>query len=232
MTNADTRHVAQWLLAIDSSSEQASLALFAGERIAETIWIAGRDQTATLLGEIDRLCSLVNIAITDVGAVAIATGPGMFNGLRVGMSVAKGLVLGLDLPLIGVSTLDFAAQPFRGLGVPVIAVVAAGRGRLVWAAYDGEGGQQRQTAPPCNGTVEELRSQVQSLPRVIVTGELTADQQTTLAQVSGVIIPPRSARLRRAIALADIAWSRWLADDVDDAVTLEPTYVHAASRTT
>src|SRR5829696_6674247 len=76
-----------WLLAIDSSSESASVALSDGRRVAEVTWHAGRDQTATLLSEIDRLFSLMQIQPAHLGAVAVATGPGMFNGLRVGMSI-------------------------------------------------------------------------------------------------------------------------------------------------
>jgi tRNA threonylcarbamoyladenosine biosynthesis protein TsaB len=66
----------RWLLALDSSSEQASVALYDGERVAEVTWIAGRDQTATLLGETDRVFSLVHTDVTQLAAVAAAIGPG------------------------------------------------------------------------------------------------------------------------------------------------------------
>lgn len=218
----------RWLLALDSSSEQASVALYDGERAAEVTWIAGRDQTATLLGEIDRLFALVHADVTRLAAVGVAIGPGMFNGLRVGMSVAKGFVLGLDIPLIGVSTLDVAAHPLIGLGLPVLAVVAAGRGRLVWAEYRTGADGVRQTVPPCNGTIEELAAQARRLSGCLVTGELTSDQETVIRTQEGVSVPPASGRLRRASALAELAWDRFQQGDLDDAVELEPIYVHAA----
>jgi tRNA threonylcarbamoyladenosine biosynthesis protein TsaB len=218
----------RWLLALDSSSEQASVALYDGERVAEVTWIAGRDQTATLLGEIDRLFSLVHTDVARVAAVAVAIGPGMFNGLRVGMSAAKGFVLGLDIPLIGVSTLDVAAHPFGGLGMPVLAVVAAGRGRLVWAEYRSGPDGLGQTVPPCNGSIEELAAHARDLGGCLVTGELAPDQEFVVRIEQGVTVPPTSGRLRRASALAELAWSRYQQGDLDDAVELEPVYVHAA----
>jgi tRNA threonylcarbamoyladenosine biosynthesis protein TsaB len=218
----------RWLLAIDSSSEQASVALYDGERIAEVTWIAGRDQTATLLGEIDRLFGLVHADVNGLAAVGVAIGPGMFNGLRVGMSVAKGFVLGLDIPLIGVSTLDVTARPFGGLGRPILAVVAAGRGRLVWAEYRAGEDGFRQTVPPCNGAVEELAAHARRLSGCLVTGELTPDQESAIRSLEGVSLPPASGRLRRASSLAELAWGRFQRGDLDDAVELEPVYVHAA----
>ena len=217
-----------WLLAIDSSSEQASVALFDGARVAEVTWLAGRDQTATLLGEVDRLLSLLHVGAAGVSAVAVAVGPGMFNGLRVGMSVAKGFVLGLDVPLIGISTLDVAAHPFADLELPVLAVVAAGRGRLVWAEYRPDQGGLRQSVPPRNGTIDELAAHARGLGACLVTGELSPDQEKVVRTLPGVHIPPPSGRLRRASALAELAWDRFRHGDLDDAVELEPVYVHAA----
>ena len=71
-------------------------------------------------------------------AVAIATGPGAFTGLRVGFGVAKGFHLATGVPLIGIPTLEATALGFAICGIPVVAVVGAGRGRLVWARYDVE----------------------------------------------------------------------------------------------
>jgi tRNA threonylcarbamoyladenosine biosynthesis protein TsaB len=232
MTTAQGGPNGRWLLAIDTSSEQASVALSDGGRFAEISWSAGRDQTATLLGEIDRLCALLRVAIADVAVVAIATGPGMFNGLRVGLSVAKGFVLGLDVPLIGISTLDVAAHPYLALEQPVLACVAAGRGRLVWAEYRDDRGRWRQTVPPRNGTASELASRAAVSAPCIVTGELSAEQVREIQAVAGVAVPASSVRLRRASVLAELARARFIAGDVDDVVELEPVYVHATARAT
>lgn len=217
----------RWLLAIDTSSESASLALSNDHRVAETTWLAGRDQTATVLSEIDRLFGVVQAPPTSLAAVAVATGPGMFNGLRVGMSIAKGFVLALDLPLIGISTLDVTAHPFAGMGMPIVALVAAGRGRLVWGTYGANRRSLASAAPPQNGTVEELLEHVRQMAPCVVTGELTSEQAEQVRSINGVALPPTSGRTRRASSLAELAWDRFRQDDLDDAVELEPVYLHS-----
>ena len=134
-----------WVLGIDTSSDVASLALapLADNEVfgAEIAWEAARNQTATLLAEIDHLCRLTGIESDDFAAVVIATGPGGFNALRVGMSVAKGFAFAVGIPIVGVGTLDIAARAVAGWGLPVRAFVPAGRRRVVYADYRHSNGQ-------------------------------------------------------------------------------------------
>jgi tRNA threonylcarbamoyladenosine biosynthesis protein TsaB len=213
----------QWLLAIDTSTEQAGLALTNGDQILEVTWRAGRDQTVTVLPQIDHLLELAGIAASDLAAIAIATGPGMFNGLRVGISIAKGFHLGLGIGLIGVSTFDVTAYPHRAIGLPVVAVIAAGRGRLVWTVD----GLPEQAV---NSSVTELADQLRGrFDRVLVAGELTPEQAGLLSSVPGLVLPPLAARLRRPGVLAAIGWSRLRDGELDDPITLAPVYVHGAA---
>lgn len=214
-----------WLLAIDTSTEQAGLAVTNGGELAELSWRAGRDQTVSVLAQIDRLLDLAGIETRDLAAVAIASGPGMFNGLRVGMSLAKGLHLGSGVPLLGVSTLDVTAYPFLDLRRPVVAIVGAGRGRLVWQGYpDGD--------QPENGTVDELAALLESCPgEILVVGDLTDEQAERLAALPDVMVPVRAARQRRPAALAEIGWRRLINGERDDPVSLAPVYVHRSQLT-
>lgn len=212
------------LLAIDSASEQAGLALFDGAAVSELSWPAGRTQTTSLLVEIHHLLALRGIEPDGLGGVAVTVGPGTFNGLRVGLSVAKGFVLGLGLPIIGVPTLAAAALPFAGLGLPVVPLVPAGRGRIVWSVYQTVEGSWGEVMPPRNGTVAELLEALPDADRVIVSGELSDTDASTLAQHSRVIRAPPALRSRRAAAVATIGWERLVAGKFDDAASLEPLY--------
>jgi tRNA threonylcarbamoyladenosine biosynthesis protein TsaB len=216
----------RWLLAIDSSTERAGVALSDGEYLAETLWPAGRSQTTTLLPEIDHLLGLAGIAPADLTAIAVATGPGTFSGLRVGMSVAKGLVLAGSAKLLGIPTLDIAALPFAGER-PVVAVLAAGRGRLVWATYAATRDGWAQIVPPRNGRSAELAAELAALPHgALVTGEVSDAQAAELASLPGVRLPPAPLRSRRPAALIALAWPRLLAGELDDPAALEPVYLH------
>jgi tRNA threonylcarbamoyladenosine biosynthesis protein TsaB len=216
-----------WLLAIDTSTEQASITLFDGHRLADLTWPAGRGQTVSVVDEIDHLLTLNKLTISGLAAVAVATGPGMFNGLRVGMSIAKGLAFSASLPLIGVPTLDAVALPHTACELPIIAVLSAGRGRLLWAKYaDGQG------AEPRNGTPDELTTEIESSESdVLVCGEIIPSHREILDKITRVRIAPITTATRRASSVAELAWGRYQTGNIDDPVNLEPAYLHAASPT-
>lgn len=218
------------LLAIDTSTLTAGLAVYtANGLLAELHWPAGRAQTAVLLGEVDRLLGLAALPLTSLGAVAAATGPGSFNGLRVGLSVAKGLAFALDLPLLGVPTLDATAYPHANSGRPVRAVLAAGRNRLVSALYRRQGDLLTRVSAYANTPLAGLAALI--VEPTLVCGELDTDAVTQLrAHAPLAQAPPPALRQRRAGCLAELAWLRWQRGESDGVATLEPVYVHSPAR--
>jgi len=214
------------VLAIDTSSEQAGIALLAGGQVSSLAWHAGRTHTTSLLGQIHHLLDLLGLTASDLSGIAVATGPGAFTGLRVGVSVAKGFSLALGLPLVGVPTLAMTALPVSGPAHDTVAVVAAGRGRIAWARYAGEVGPGVDPADgPRNTTVEELAAEIAALARpAVVTGELSAEAEATLRDVRARV-PDAAMRLRRPEAMLALALPRLAAGAADDPVALEPTYL-------
>lgn len=217
-----------WLLGIDTSSDVASIALVptrgGSDYGAEMSWPAPRNQTATLLSQIDHLLRSCGLETEDLGGIVIATGPGGFNALRVGTSVAKGFAFALGLPIFGVGTLDIAAQAVACWGLPVRAFVPAGRRRAVFADYLPIGSTLRQTGEMGNRPIPALAADL-TTPTVL-TGDLTIDEQDTLRAQPNVILPPAGLRQRRAAFMVDLALPRWQNGDPDDLTRLEPLYVH------
>ena len=97
------------LLAVDTSTTQAGIALYDGRVLAEVSWLAGRDHGRQLLPVIRDMLIRLGRTPTDLTAVAAARGPGSFTGLRVGLSVGRGLAFALGLPLYGIGSLDVLA---------------------------------------------------------------------------------------------------------------------------
>jgi tRNA threonylcarbamoyladenosine biosynthesis protein TsaB len=185
-------------------------------------WPAGRNQTTSTLGEIARLAELAGCDLrAELGCVAAASGPGMFNGLRVAMSIAKGFTLASGAALIGVPTLQIAAEPFPG---DVVAIAAAGRTRLLWQSFmNGE-----PTGAAINGRFEQLLAELASAAKpTTIAGELSPEQWRALADLPALRLASPPSHLRRASSMAAIAWRRWQAGDVDEPAALEPVYVHA-----
>ena len=149
----------------------------------------------------------------------------MFNGLRVGMSIAKGLAFSASLPLIGVPTLDAVAQPHDACGLPIVAVLQAGRGRLIWSKY-----WAGTSSEPRNGTASELAQEiVQAGEMVLLCGEVSQEVRVEVAQSLHARIGWPLSGMRRAACVAYLGWLRFRLGRVDDSVALEPTYLHAAS---
>ena len=78
----------QPLLSIDTSSSQGGIALYDGQMLSTRSWPSDRSHTTTLLAEVHQLLDRAEVSVRDLGAVAIATGPGAFTGLRVGFGVS------------------------------------------------------------------------------------------------------------------------------------------------
>lgn len=222
------------ILAIDASTEWASLALLDPLTGAawETGWTAGRDQTTALLPEIDHLLTLSGRSIRRVSGIVVATGPGMFNALRVGMSVAKGLVLGTGAPLIGCPTTLAAAAPAAGFGRTIVAAVPAGRDRLVWSRLspDRLSIERWPEVDAVNGSIEDLLAALGGDEgEVVLTGEFSPDQEARLrtATSSNVLLLAGGLNRRRAATMAALAAPAFLRGAVDDPASLEPVYAHA-----
>ena len=213
------------ILTIDTSSGQGGVALYDGHTLSTRTWPADRSHTTTLLSEIHHLLDKAGFQVRDLGAIGIATGPGAFTGLRVGFGVAKGFHLATGLPLIGIPTLEAAAESFAACGTLIVAVIAAGRGRLAWASYRPGSDGLSSSRPPRNGTLAELTEELRGMGPVHLTGEIDDDQARLIGEIEGVSIPPAPLRMRHAAAFAELAWRRWQSGRVDDAELIEPVYL-------
>ena len=219
-----------WMLALDTSNLVASIALApvgedCGRVGAEVTWNAGRHQTTTVLAEVDHLLRLSGVEPDQLGAVAVATGPGSFNALRVGMSVAKGLAFSLGIPIFGIGTLDAAAKAVAHAGKPVRAFVEAGRGRVVAGDYRIASRGLELRGALVHRTYDELGNGL--LEPTILAGELGEEDRARLRGEQHVIVPMPSETRRRAAVLLDLAAARWRDGTGDDLLALEPVYIHS-----
>ena len=217
------------LLALDTATDQASVALYDGEHVlAEITWHSARRHTVELMPQVDSLCALMGLTAANVGGVAVAIGPGSFTGIRVALSLAKGIAGARQLPLFGVSTLEAIAHPHHAQPLPVTALVQAGRGRVCWAHFtqDGENPPWHTSSPPRISSVEAVAEA--TMGAVLFAGEILPATHATLLALLGArahFVPP-ALTVRRASCLAEIAWPRWLAGHSDDVASLAPIYLH------
>lgn len=219
------------LLAIDTSTNTASLALLEDNKlVAELNWLSEQNHTTQLLTHINQLLKQPGVEIQDLSAVSVARGPGSFNGLRVGLGTAKGLALGLKIPLVGISTLEVEAYQHAEGGLPICPILNAGRGEIATAIYQRKGGRWRQLRAEHISTVKALGAEISG--QTIFCGEFVEAIAVELKRMLGqkAIIPPPSG-IQRASYLARLGAKRLAAGDSDDLASLQPLYLRRPSIT-
>ena len=98
------------ILAIDTATRMASIALYdATGVLAEETWRSQNNHSVELMPAVMRLVERQQKTLSDISGVAVSLGPGSFTGLRSGLSLAKGLCLALQTPIVGVPTLQVTA---------------------------------------------------------------------------------------------------------------------------
>lgn len=234
----DSSGGASVILAIDTSSRLGGVALCRGPAIlGEETWLAGGNQTTQVLPSAQRLWERAGLQAQNIDVVVVATGPGSFTGLRVGISLAKGLAVALGIPVCGVPTLDAVAYQHRAAAPQHIAVVDAGRGKLYIAPYRRQQGALHRSGEYQALSVDGLVAQVQAADTpTLVCGELTAEIVARLragARVPGEgmlrLVSPAAA-MRRAAFLAELG--RWMLADrgAPDPAALQPVYLRGPVR--
>lgn len=224
------------LLALDTSTNLPSIALF-DERgiVGETTWRTHENHTRSLMPQVVGLMDLVGTEVSALQAIGVATGPGSFTGLRIGLSAAKGLAYSLNVPLIGVPTLDISASAAGVQGGRICALMQAGRERYGAALFETGADGVRRVGEYFFGTGQELaaeaRTRVGKDEPLFLVGEMNeaVREQFSITFGNSLVLASEALNARRAGFLAALAWRRWRGGDTDDLQTLAPYYIPTPS---
>jgi len=195
-------------LAIDSASPTLSLALHDGQNIlAEHTLRAGNQHNALLAPAIQHILEACGVSAAQISALAVAKGPGSYTGLRIGVALAKGLAAARSLPLLAFSTLDVVAEgappPAKAHQGTLLAVIPAGRGRIIHGLYAARKGQWIADGETSISTWEALMPTLSE--GTLISGEIEAAGLALLADFPKLALVPPLYRLRRAAVLAQMA---------------------------
>ncbi len=197
-------------LALESSAKAASAAVFADERmLAFSIQNAGLTHSRTLLPMAESLLRGLGKELADLDRVAVSRGPGSFTGLRIGMAEAKGICWALEIPAVGVSTLE--AMAFGGPvldGQTLCCCMDARRSQVYNALFTVEGGRPvRLTEDRAIGLPELEKELVASQEPWILLGDGAELCYNTLDRERvALFLAPEPLRLQsaRGVGLAAI----------------------------
>ena len=149
------------LLAFETATEACSVALAIDGEIMERFEVAPRRHAELSLPWADALLAEAGIARSQLDAIAVGRGPGAFTGVRLAVAIAQGIALGLDRPLVPVSTLAALGLPaaLAAPGAPVLAAIDARMGELYTASYRWTGDALESIADEALTTAERVALQ-------------------------------------------------------------------------
>jgi len=212
-------------LAIDTSSNIAGIVLSRkGEVLTELTWQTVQNHTVELIPNLVHLLKQAKVELNSIEAIIVAKGPGSFNGLRVGISTAKGLAFSLNIPLLGISTLEAEAYPFAYTGLPLCPLHKAGGEEIATALYQQKNNEWRCLKAEHLTTLNALCQQARQ--ETLFCGEIPSDIVAELRQNLGQRARiPQTSGFPRAGSLAMLGWQRLNRGEQDDPATLQPLYL-------
>ena len=213
------------ILLIETSGDACSVALAkGGECIVSKIITTPRMQSSHLAPMTDELLGECNLTMADCSAVAVSSGPGSYTGLRVGVSMAKGLCFGAGKPLIGVGTLDIIALEAKislaDAAVDyIVPMIDARRMEVYQAVFDGNARRISEIEPMIleGSSYAELMEK----GKVLFCGD-GCEKFSGITDNKNALFCPC---VPKADHMAKIAQRKYLAGDFEDVAYMEPFYL-------
>ena len=215
------------ILALNTSTQQCSIALLRedGTLAAEQLMPGGKGHFGDLMPALDLLLHASRIKQKDIKCLAVATGPGSFTGLRVGLSLAKGLCHALHIPIIGISSLRAMAFQLPYTAHPIAPMLSSRKGEVFTSLFrwDQTNKLRRKEKDNC--------FRLDAFPSIFTetiffVGNDYPNQGAVLKELLGPharIAPPHFWHLK-ASSVGALALPRFETCDFDDFGTLTPLY--------
>lgn len=221
------------ILGLDSSGLVASVAILENDLLlAEYTTDYKKTHSQTLLPMLDELRNMIELDMNTVDAIAIASGPGSFTGLRIGSATAKGLGLALQKPLVEVPTLEGLAWNLWGTDRLVCPLMDARRNQVYTAAYEfvphGEDFEMRAVIPQNPMDIGEIAEKLNALGRkVIFLGDGVPVYLSVLRERLKVDyhIAPAGNNRQRAASIAALGAVYYAQGRMVDAASHQPEYL-------
>ena len=160
------------ILAIDTSTDYLSLAILKDGRIvAKFHKKADRKHSMLLVPTIEKLLKKAKLNIKKIDCFAISSGPGSFTGLRIGVTVVKGLAYALNKNIVSVPTLDVIADNAKSFKGAICPVLDARKNKVYACLYKSDGTKIRKISKYLLLPLEELLRKLSKYDKVMFLGD-------------------------------------------------------------
>lgn len=214
------------ILALDTCTEACSAALCYQGQIFSELADAPREHSQRLLPMVDSVLKQAGIGLDKLDAIAYGRGPGSFTGIRICTSMTQGLALGLDLPVIGISTLAAMAQMAitEHQAEQVLCTIDARMGEVYWGQFMAVDGVATLVGEEVVSVPSEVQLALNPLQPIVGCGTGFDAYPDLLALGSGIVAlnAVKYPDARAMLKLADVGIKAGFCTAVDE---LEPVYL-------
>jgi len=215
------------ILAIESSAKPVSVAVYSVydddtcKLLGQSFQNNGFSHSRTLMAMTESLLKNLEIKPSDIDLIAVTKGPGSFTGVRIGVSAAKGLAWGLDVPVCGVSTLKAMAYQTSRSGVIICPVMDARREQVYNALFEWRGGSLHRLCDDRAISLQDLAADLSkyNLPVLLVGDGINVCKANPA--FSECLTPGEPERFQTAYGVALAAAKA----EKTNAIDLEPNYL-------
>jgi tRNA threonylcarbamoyladenosine biosynthesis protein TsaB len=219
------------VLALDTATAQVSVAIGDGGAVLGTVQlVGGRRHAEQLAPAIDYLRQQLGVDLGRLAAIAVGIGPGLFTGLRVGVTTAKVMAQALRIPVVGIPSLDLVAYPLRHSGKLVVAVLDARRREVFSARYRPvPGGVQRVSDyavyAPAELVAELATETAPEAPGLLLAGDGVDRFHAEFAELEHAELAGAAYAAPSVAALVELATARAEREEFEAPRELRPLYL-------
>lgn len=216
------------ILSVNSSTLQYSITFMTeqGVVIAEHMVTPKGNTFRGFMPVLDFLLRCSGLESGDISGVIVATGPGSFTGLRVGLSSVKGIAYGLKVPVIGVSSIEALAYQLRCTEFRICAMISSRRNEVFYAFFNrGSDSNLVRQSEDKNLKIKDI-AEIINVPTIVIGNDYA--KQGALIMKAGnenIIAAPREQWSLRASSVGALGLIRFHNNDFDDIMDLVPEYL-------
>ena len=216
------------VLGVETSTPQTTVALGSESGpIASTLISIGRPQHDVVVPALETILKWSKTPLTSVGGIAVGIGPGLFTGLRVGVQTAKTLAQVLQVPVVGLASLDVLAFPLRHTRRWICSVVDARRKEVFFALYRPTPGGVERASGFMVGSPSTLGAELEALGREVLLVGNGAIRYRHELEALGSSVDFASVDLSHphAAALVELSIPRFVREEFDRSADVVPLYL-------
>ncbi|MDG1877346.1 MAG: tRNA (adenosine(37)-N6)-threonylcarbamoyltransferase complex dimerization subunit type 1 TsaB [Acidimicrobiales bacterium] len=215
------------ILGIESATTRVGCAIGGHEGVLASAHSSrGRRHAEALAPQIKFIAEQAGISLREIGAVAVDVGPGLYTGLRVGVTTALSVATTLRVPMIGVTSLDLLAFPAALTDRKIVAAIDARRAEVFHASYRRvPGGVQRISEPAITRPGDLVAAIEADGEPALVVGDAAVAHADLFGSAHGVEVADESFAHPSAGSLVALAHARALREEFVRPDEIEPLYL-------